>query len=147
MDYKTQLNIKTLISIIISFGFNFIYLLIICYFLEASFIDFLVFTLVSFLSCVFFTYLGIYLDTINPKLIWEDELNALRGNENTFFSMAISMIIATILGGGIYYLNKVVLIPLSILKTMLIIILFMGTILIYYKVMNKGIKNIEEVEI
>ena len=147
MDYKTQLNIKTLISIIISFGFNFIYLLIICYFLEASFIDFLVFTLVSFLSCVFFTYLGIYLDTINPKLIWEDELNALRGNENTFFSMAISMIIATILGGGIYYLNKVVLIPLSILKTMLIIILFLGTILIYYKVMNKGIKNIEEVEI
>ena len=61
--------------------------------------------------------------------------------------MAISMIIATILGGGIYYLNKVVLIPFSILKTMLIIILFMGTILIYYKVMNKGIKNIEEVEI
>ena len=147
IDYKTQLNIKALISIIISFGFNFIYLLIICYFIEASFIDFLVFTIVSLLSSIFFTYLGIYLDTINPKLIWEDELNALRGNENTFFSMAISMIIAAILGGGIYYLNRVELIPLSILKTMLIILLAMGAILIYYKVMNKGIKNIEEVEI
>ena len=61
--------------------------------------------------------------------------------------MAISMIIAAILGGGIYYLNRVVLIPLSILKGMLIIILLMGSILIYYKVMNQGIKNIEEVEI
>ena len=79
--------------------------------------------------------------------MWEDDLNAVRGNENTFFSMAISMIIAAVLGGGIYYLNRVELIPLSILKTMLIIILAMGAILIYYKVMNKGIKNIEEVEI
>ena len=82
VEYKTQLNIKALISIIISFGFNFIYLLIICYFLEATFMDFIVFTVVSLLSCIFFTYLGIYLDTVNPKLVWEDELNALRGNEN-----------------------------------------------------------------
>ena len=147
VDYKTQINIKAATSIIVSFGFNLVYLLIICYFLEAGFIDFLVFTLVSFLSCVFFTYLGISLDTINPKLIWEDELNSLRGNENTFFSMAISMIIAVVLGGGIYYLNRVILIPLSILKVMLIILLLMGMILIYHKVMTKGIENIEEVEI
>ena len=44
-------------------------------------------------------------------------------------------------------LSRVVLIPLSMLKGMLIIILLMGSILIYYKVMNKGTKNIEEVEI
>ena len=78
INYKTQLNIKALVSIIISFGFNFVYLLIISYYLEATLIDFLIFTLVSLLSCIFFTYLGIYLDTINPKLILEDELNALR---------------------------------------------------------------------
>lgn len=147
INYKTQLNIKALVSIIISYSFNFIYLLIISYYLETTFLDFLTFVTVSLLSCIFFTYLGIYLDTINPKLIWEDELNALRGNENTFFSMAISMIIATVLGGGIYYLNKVILIPLSILKVMLIVILLMASVLIYYKVMNKGIKNIKEVEI
>ena len=61
--------------------------------------------------------------------------------------MAISMIIAIILGGGIYYLNRVILIPLSILKGMLIIILLMANVLVYYKVMNKGIKNIKEIEI
>lgn len=147
IDYKKQINMKALVSIIISFGFNLIYLFLICYFLEASFLDFIILTSVSLLSCIFFTYLGIYLDTINPKLIWEDELNALRGNENTFFSMAISMIIAIVLGGGIYYLNRVILIPLSILKGMLIIILLMANVLVYYKVMNKGIKNIKEIEI
>lgn len=147
MDYKTQLNIKVLVSIIISFGFNFIYLLIISYYLKATFIDFMVFSLITLLSSIFFTYLGIYLDTINPKLIWEDELNALRGNENTFFSMAISMIIAAVLSGGIYYLNKVVLIPLVILKIVLISLLLIGSVLMYCKVMNKGIKNITEVEI
>ena len=147
MDYKTQLNIKALVSIIISFGFNFIYLLIISYYLKATFIDFMVFSLITLLSSIFFTYLGIYLDTINPKLIWEDELNALRGNENTFFSMAISMIIAAVLSGGIYYLNKVVLIPLVILKIVLISLLLIGSVLMYCKVMNKGIKNITEVEI
>lgn len=147
ISYRTQVNIKAVISIMISFGFNFIYLLFICYYLKATLVEFLIFTTVSLLSCVFFTYLGIYLDTINPKLIWEDELNALRGNQNTFFSMAISMIITAILGGGIYYLNKVILIPLFILKGMLIVLLITGSILIYYKVMNKGIKNIEEIEI
>ncbi len=147
VPYQTQLNVKALVSIIVSFTFNGIYLLIICYFLQVTFLDFILFFVVSLLSCIFFTYLGIYLDTINPKLIWEDELNALRGNENTFFSMAISMIITVILGGGIYYLNRVVLIPLSILKGMLIILLVMGTILVYSKVMNKGVKNIEEIEI
>ena len=147
MDYKTQLNIKALVSIIIRFAFNFIYLLIISYYLKATFIDFMVFSLITLLSSIFFTYLGIYLDTINPKLIWEDELNALRGNENTFFSMAISMIIAAVLSGGIYYLNKVVLIPLVILKIVLISLLLIGSVLMYCKVMNKGIKNITEVEI
>lgn len=147
IDYKIQLNIKALVSIIISFSFNFIYLLIIGYFIQVTLTDFLIFVIVSFLSCVFFTYLGIYLDTINPKLIWEDELNSLRGNENTFFSMAISMIIAGALGGGIYYLNRVTLIPLPILKIMLIIMLFLGIVLIYSKVMNQGTKNIEEIEI
>lgn len=147
LEYKTQLNIKALASIIISFGFNFTYLCIVCYFMNAPFIDFIIFTIVSLLSCLFFTYLGIYLDTINPKLVWEDELNALRGNENTFFSMAISMIIAVIIGVGIYYFGRIVLIPITILKVMLIILLAMGTILIYYKVMNKGIRNIEDIEI
>ena len=147
LKYKTQLNIKALASIIISFGFNFTYLCIVCYFMNAPFIDFIIFTIVSLLSCLFFTYLGIYLDTINPKLVWEDELNALRGNENTFFSMAISMIIAVIIGVGIYYFGRIVLIPITILKVMLIILLAMGTILIYYKVMNKGIRNIEDIEI
>ena len=147
LEYKTQINIKALTSAIISFGFNFIYLCIICYFIEAPWIDYIVFMIISLLSCLFFTYLGIYLDTINPKLVWEDELNALRGNENTFFSMAISMIIVVIIGAGIYYFNRVVLVPLTILKVMLLILLAMSTILIYYKVMNKGIRNIEDIEI
>ena len=61
--------------------------------------------------------------------------------------MAISMIIAVIIGAGIYYFGRIVLIPITILKVMLIILLAMGTILIYYKVMNKGIRNIEDIEI
>lgn len=147
IEYKTQLNIKALVSIGISYGFNLIYLLIICYYLKTPLTDFILFIVVSLLACIFFTYLGIYLDTINPKLVWEDELNSLRGNENTFFSMAISMIITITIGGGIYYLNKTVGIPLMILKVMLIILLLMSSILIYYKTMNKGVKNLEEIEI
>ena len=147
INYKTQINIKAFVSILISFGFNFIYLIIISVLLQASALDTLSFITVSLLSCTFFTYLGIYLDTINPKLVWEDELNCLRGNENTFFSMAISMIIAIVIGGGTYYLNRVIDYPLTLLKGMLIIILVMANILIYYKVMNKGIKNIKEIEI
>lgn len=147
MSYKEQLNIKAMVSIIVSFMFNFTYLIIISYFLKASAIDLLLFIVIALGTTIFFTYLGIYLDTINPKLIWEDELNALRGNENTFFSMAISLIIAILAGGIIYYSNQVLLIPVWMLELMLIIVLAMGSILIYYKTMAKGIENIKEIEI
>ena len=147
MSYKEQLNVKAMVSIVISFLFNFIYLIIIAYFLKATAIDMLLFIVIALGTTIFFTYLGIYLDTINPKLIWEDELNALRGNENTFFSMAISLLIAITAGIIIYYFNQVLLVPVYVLELMLIIVLAMGSILMYYKTMDKGIKNVKEIEI
>lgn len=46
--------------------------------------------LVLALICVWFvSYFGLFMDTINPKLVWDDEINALRGNYNVFINTAI----------------------------------------------------------
>ena len=36
-------------------------------------------------------YLGVLFDAMHPKLVWEDELSALRGNMSTFLHMAVAI--------------------------------------------------------
>ena len=50
INYKTQLNIKALVSIIISFGFNFVYLLIISYTIFSFIVIFSLCIVISFLA-------------------------------------------------------------------------------------------------
>ena len=49
--------------------------------------------ILSLLSVTFVSYFGIFMDSVNPKLIWDDELNALRGNYNIFFNMALAILL------------------------------------------------------
>lgn len=37
------------------------------------------------------------MDSINPKLVWDDEVNALRGNYNIFYNMALSILFVAVL--------------------------------------------------
>lgn len=95
---RVQLNAKALTSIIISGSVMVLYVIafnIYCAILADSFNPFvfivipLIHILLSLICVVFVTYLGIFLDTINPKLVWDDEINALRGNYNTVINAAI----------------------------------------------------------
>ena len=45
------------------------------------------------------TVSGLYLDSSHPHSTWDDEYSALRGNLNTFFDMAIIMVISVLICG------------------------------------------------
>ena len=65
--------------------------------MDCSFVDSLYYVILGILCAGICTYTGILLDSTHPKLDWEDEYGALRGNLNAFFNMAIAIVIAIVL--------------------------------------------------
>lgn len=123
MDYSSQVSVKLLVSFIIAFigvnAFSLIFYLVIGLKVSLSFI----FLIISFLAILFICSLGIIIDSINPKLVWDDELNALRENSNNFIVMGISIFVFIVLVGLCYLLYKSFGIALAFTSILLILIL------------------------
>jgi ABC-2 type transport system permease protein len=123
MDYSSQVSVKLLVSFIIAFVgvnvFSLIFYLVIGLKVSLSFI----FLIISFLAILFICSLGIIIDSINPKLVWDDELNALRENSNNFIVMGISIFMFIVLAGLCYLLYKSFGIALAFTSILLILIL------------------------
>ena len=100
--------------------------------------------LISILQVVFITYFGIYLDTINPKLAWDDELNALRGNTNVFFNMAYAMMISIAFAVVMLLLFMFTKLPLIILENALVLVLVAANVIMIRIVERKGVENLKE---
>ncbi len=123
MDYSSQVSVKLLVSFIIAFigvnVFGLIFYLVIGLKVSTAFI----FLVISFLAILFICSLGIIIDSINPKLVWDDELNALRENSNNFIVMGISIFVFIVLVGLCYLLYKSFGIALAFTSILLILIL------------------------
>lgn len=145
LEYDKQILVKALVSISIAFiGFNF-FATIFYVSIGLPLVMILLFILISFLCILFVTLLGIVIDSINPKLVWDDELNALRENSNNFIVMGIVLLLFGLFLGGSYFLYKnsygfdtSVTIVLSVLFVLNILVLVLN---------NKfTVKNILELE-
>ena len=144
LPYIAQINIKALVSIIISGSGMLIYVIAACIWLRTG-IKFTAFCcLLSLFSVSFATYFGIYMDSVNPKLIWDDELNALRGNYNIFFNMAMAIVIAAVMCAGSYLLFTFTdLGAITILIILFVVVMILNAVsylLCYYKA-TKNIDN------
>ena len=155
VNLKTQLNVKAAASIIISGIGMVLYIIafnIYCLLSGAQFDVYLfvimpiLHTVLALPSVVFVTYLGIYMDSINPKLVWDDEINALRGNYNVFINTAVVMVTAAALCGVslalLFFANLtpvIIMVSLTVLMAVLCVIS-------YRLCMSKGIKNLESIE-
>ena len=102
--YRIQWRVKVLVSFMISFiGVNLFttvfYMLLnipILFGIELYFVSIFCILLVSIL--------GVFVDSIQPKLIWDDEANSLRENYNTFMLMGFALLFFSLLCGGGYFL-------------------------------------------
>ena len=102
VKYGLQWNIKVLTSFIISYvGIN-VLSLIFYLIIGLSFTKIIFLLLVSALCVLFMSLLGVLIDSIQPKLIWDDEANSLRENYNTFMVMGFALLISVVLIVGIY---------------------------------------------
>ncbi len=140
MDYSSQVYVKLLVSFIIAFigvnVFSLIFYLVIGLKVSLSFI----FLIISFLAILFICSLGIIIDSINPKLVWDDELNALRENSNNFIVMGISIFVFIVLAGLCYLLYKSFGIALAF--TFILLILMLLNAIVYDLNRRFTVKNI-----
>lgn len=91
VSLRTQIHIKALVSIFYSGTAVIVSIVIMCIFMGCKPLMYIYFIITGILSVILCTYIGIMLDSSNPKLTWEDEYGALRGNLNAFFNMAIAI--------------------------------------------------------
>lgn len=147
MPYIAQLNVKAIVSIIISGAGMLIYVIAACIWLGTG-IKFTIFSCVlSLLSVTFATYFGIFMDSVNPKLIWDDELNALRGNYYIFFNMAFAIVLEAVLCAGSYLLFKFTEAGSILIIIGLFTVIMILTAVSYLLCNYKATKNIDEMTI
>lgn len=146
VPYETQWNVKSFIGILFPALGVLIYFIPFCILVKVPWIHILLFVILCFMSISFVSFMGIYIDSIQPKLIWDDELSALRENYNTFFSMAISIAFTLIVCVGGFFLfcnSKISIVEIAML---MVIILAIANIIVLSLTYKDGVKNIEEQE-
>ena len=145
ISYKKQIILKVISSIIVSFIGLFIYIITFAVIFKLGVLNTILYIILSFISVTFISTLGVYLDTVNPKLIWDDEINALRGNHNVFINMAFAIIISGVLVGLIFMLKYMNLgLILAYIISFVLVIAF--ALITYLIAMKYGSKNIERIE-
>lgn len=99
VSYRTQIGIKAGVSLVYSGITVIITIIVLCVCMHISVPTAIYFIIIALLSVMCCTYIGLWLDATHPKLNWEDEYGALRGNLNAFFNMAIAILVSMILCG------------------------------------------------
>lgn len=139
MNYKTQVHVKTLVGIIFAFLGVMIFFVPVCLILKMPIYHICIYIILGILSIMFTSYLGIYIDSVQPKLVWDDELSVLRENYNVFFSMAIVIaFIGIFCFGGYFFLKNrnlsfvfltAIFLSLTVICNLIIYVIFKKTII------------------
>ena len=102
--------------------------------------------ILSLLAVLYSTYLGIYIDTMNPKLVWEDEVNALRGNYHVFYNMALELIVTALVCAVSIGIFKLGFLPVYFIQSLILLLAAFLSMQFYRVVKNKGVRNLKALE-
>lgn len=95
--YRTQLYAKAAVSVLITFPAMLACIIILGAFIRISPLYCLYYSLISLTIIILTTVIGLILDSAHPHDSWDDEYSALRGNLNSFFDMALVMVISILI--------------------------------------------------
>ncbi len=146
VSYKTQWKVKVLVGMLYPLFGVLLFLIPACILVHAPVSHIILFSLLTILSVTFVSMMGVYIDSVQPKLTWDDEMTALRGNYNAFFSMAMAMLFAVILCVGGFVLFCISEISITLTAVLMITILLLANEVIYGLTKRNGILNLFEME-
>lgn len=140
-----QVRIKAVCAMLITQPVMALYVIAVSVFLHAGIVNTIYYVIISFQSVWFVTYMGIVLDTVHPKLLWEDEINALRGNATVFFAMANSMLLGGLLVLAAFVLLEFTKLSTAIINGVLFVIMLMLDIVAYINCIYTAGDNLEDI--
>lgn len=97
VPYKTQLLAKEFISVLVTFPPLLLTLIIFGVYININPLWYIYYGILIFINIIITTVVGVMLDSASPHSTWDDEYSALRGNLNTFFDMAVMMVLALLI--------------------------------------------------
>ena len=104
--YHDQIMVKTFVGVLLSFlGIN-VLTTIFYIVVKMPFYMIIVYHLISLFLVCSVCLLGVLIDSVYPKLTWDDELDSLRENTNSFVAMGLSIFILVIILVGTYILYR-----------------------------------------
>ena len=147
VKYRIQWYVKIIVSILFSFiGIN-IYTTIFFIIVRVPIIWALLLYITSFLIILLISSLGTLIDSIQPKLIWDDEINSLRENYNTFMLMGFALLLFFALVGGSYILYFKMKVYLPIVLICILLIIGIINVILDNIIAKNAAKNTIETEI
>ena len=102
VPFEIQLYAKAMVSFMFTFPILIITDVIICIYIKAPFYIGVFYGILMFLAHIIAMVVGILMDSTSPYVEWDDEYSALRGNLNSFFNMAIMIVLSiAVIGLGV----------------------------------------------
>ena len=148
MKYGIQWRVKMFVSFLIPFIGIYLFALPFFISIQLPIYYFLLFLIISVLGILFVSFIGILIDASYPKVVWDDEADALRENYNAFIAMGFALLLFGLLCGGGYYLEHYKDISISFIMFVSLLILFIGNVILYFvakKMVSHQIKMQETV--
>ena len=146
VSYETQWNVKTLVGIVFAVAGVLVYFVPVCVLIKVPVTHILWYVLLCVLSVTFVSYMGIYIDSIQPKLIWDDEMSALRENYNMFYSMAVVIAFVAVVCVGGYFWLRTVTFHFHLISGGILLILAAGNVMMVALMKKNGVRNLSEQE-
>lgn len=123
VPYKIQMYAKAFVSFVFTFPALLVTDIIICIYMKTPIYMCALYGIFMLLAHVISIAVGMMMDSTAPYVEWDDEYSALRGNLNTFFNMAVMMLICfvvIVIGVVLYELLKL---PIIVFYIVMFIIL------------------------
>lgn len=146
VSYGVQWNVKAMLGVLFSVLGVLVFYIPACVLVQVPVWQTAVFTVLIVLGVTFVSYMGIYIDSIQPKLIWDDELNSLRENYNSFFSMAIAIAFVAVVCVGGFFMFQRLGFSVGIVAVILLGVLLVANGIVFAMTIKSGAKNIENQE-
>ena len=146
MSYEKQWGTKLLVGILFPALSFYLIFWPACIWFGIPLVNILFYTLISMVCILLPALTGISIDANQPKLIWDDELNALRENYNNFFSMSVAIGFAALLCITGYCLSKYLYVGITAIAWILFTLVIFLDLLFFLLAKKTVTKNIETQE-
>ena len=144
IPYETQLKVKGAVAVFITAPFLISSVIVAGAYLGFDAFQYLAYILLALAALIMATVVGLYMDSTSPHTLWEDEYSALRGNLNSFFNMAVTIVFSILLCGLAFLLYELLLIPLQAVSVIIILLLIGADALLLTFGSKAIIKNMEQ---